>query len=80
MILFGSFPPPLYGTNRNQIFTICCLYGKNGKVLYFSICCFWERGFIFPFFYLGEGVSNVFFVLSFLLRVDEDEGGDGSDD
>ena len=73
MILFGSFPTE----TKSSPFVVCM--EKKGS-FFFSICCFWERGFIFPFFYLGEGVSNVFFVLSFHLRVDEDEGGDGSDD
>jgi len=56
------------------------------------VVCMEKRGGVFPFvvfgkedlfshfFYLGEGDSTVFFVLSFHLRVDEDEGGDGSDD
>lgn len=78
MILFGSFPPICMEPTETKSSPFVVCMEKKGRC--FSICCFWERGFIFPFFYLGEGDSTVFFVLSFHLRVDEDEGGDGSDD
>ena len=56
---FWKFPPHLYGTNRNQIFTICCLYGKKGEVFFHLL--FLGKRIYFPIFLFGGGGFNRFF-------------------